>query len=233
MRTPPSLLIALTVSAGLHVLLLALGGWLPLLYERAPQHTRPDRLVARLQPPGDAAPPPAALPDVRENLPTDALSPVPSPAIAAAREAVSAAPDLPPVQADLAGRTQAPRFVEPPQFRALETYPLTIGLRLSVRLYVSRIGHVERVDVLESGPVPNDMLDAIMTELYNARLTPARNGDEMVPATLDLVIGAEEIAPLGGTSASPEQRSGAATGVSQRGRQGAESSRFPAEHPGR
>lgn len=214
MRTPPSLLIALTVSAGLHVLLLALGAWLPLLYDRAPQHTRPDRLAAYLRPPADVAAPPLP-PAIPDDQPAEATNLAPAAATTAPQEAAPGAPGLPAAQANRTGQTQAPRFVEPPQFRTLETYPLATRLRLSVRLYVSRIGRVERVDVLESGPLPNDMLNAIIAELYNARLSPAHNGGETVAATLDLVIGAEEIPLPGGATASPERRGAVADGVSR------------------
>lgn len=186
---PPPLLIALAVSAGLHALLLALGAWLPLLYDRPPPHTRPERLVAQLRAAADAALP-AAPPAITDDL---AATPGPAPLTTAAPETAPGRPDLPVAQAERAGQTQAPRFTKPPQFLMLETYPLAARLRLGVRLYVSRTGVVERVDVLESGPLPADMLDAIIAELYNTRLSPAHTAGESVPATLDLVIGAEEI----------------------------------------
>lgn len=82
------------------------------------------------------------------------------------------------------------RFLTPPRFAAIESYPIPVSFRLTARLYVNRLGLVERVDLLNYGAMPAALLEELRTELLDARLTPALRNGTPDASTLEIVVGA-------------------------------------------
>ena len=117
--------------------------------------------------------------------PIAATAPLPAePATAAAPE-VAAAPDA-------AGNlTQKARFLVPPDLSLLETIPVTMSGSLTLRLDVSALGTVDRVTVIKSDPVPQELRDGLVERFRQAPLAPALDGSKAVASTLDLVIHVE------------------------------------------
>lgn len=84
--------------------------------------------------------------------------------------------------------TQKPRFLAAPDLSALEEISVPFSGSLTVRLHVSRLGTVDRVTVLKSDPVPQELVDGLVSRFKHAQLAPAQAGSEAVASTLDLVI---------------------------------------------
>lgn len=109
------------------------------------------------------------------------LQPIPAPDQAPAPPGRSATP--------AAGTlTQKPRFLVAPDLSALEEISVPFSGSLTVRLYVSRLGTVDRVTLLKSDPVPKELVDGLVSRFKHAQLAPAQAGSEAVASTLDLVI---------------------------------------------
>jgi outer membrane biosynthesis protein TonB len=118
--------------------------------------------------------------------------------------AVAPAPAMPttPETAAIAGPaatdegriTSKARFLVAPDLSPLEQIAVPFPGTLTVRLHVSALGTVDRVSVVQSDPVPKEMLDGLLDRLGSARLTPAQAGSQPVASTLDLVI-RFEVAP--------------------------------------
>jgi len=109
-----------------------------------------------------------------------------------AAEAPPAAPPEAPVQA-VSPNTPGPitekaRFLFEPDLSALETIAVPLSGSLTLRLHVSSLGEVDRVDVLKNDPVPGELLDGLRDKLRQTRLSPAMAGSLPVASTLDLVI---------------------------------------------
>lgn len=84
--------------------------------------------------------------------------------------------------------TQKPRFLVAPDLSPLEEISVPFSGSLTVRLYVSPQGTVDRITVIKSDPVPKELLDGLLSRFEQAQLAPARAGPEAVASTLDLVI---------------------------------------------
>lgn len=190
---PNSLIRALAASLLLHLAIVALGWWSPLLHDRAPPHTRREFLRASIQP--DRAP----ANSIQGDRVDEKEAPLTEPAASAPIQAGDSNAGPQTVDAKEPGQTRAPRFTRPPSFQAVENYPLPLRFSLRVRLYVSATGLVQRVDVIAStGPVPSDLMDELLSELYNSRLTPAMQDGKPETAALDLTIGAANLDEQGG-----------------------------------
>lgn len=160
--------------------------WLaPFYYDIAPSHSRRDDLRVTLRPvitpvqlsadpmnarPGDSKPVTAGT--VMQEAP-----PQPS-----EEASTTKAPEV--------GITTAPRFVSPPNFESIANYPVELRFRMRFMLFVSETGRVRRVEVMESGPIPSDLRDLIVSALYNARMIPAYENGLPVSAKTELVVGA-------------------------------------------
>ncbi|MFH1869049.1 MAG: hypothetical protein ABIK82_00445 [Pseudomonadota bacterium] len=114
-----------------------------------------------------------------------------APALAAAEPAPTSSP---PAQtaaapADAAGKlTRKARFLVEPDLADLEEIAVPFSGSLTLRLHVSALGAVDRVMVINSDPVPKELLDGLVSRFAQARLTPAQAGSQAVASTLDLVI---------------------------------------------
>ncbi|OHC64239.1 MAG: hypothetical protein A3H93_14195 [Rhodocyclales bacterium RIFCSPLOWO2_02_FULL_63_24] len=84
--------------------------------------------------------------------------------------------------------TQKARFLVAPDLATLEEIPVPFSGSLTVRLYVTSLGTVDRLTVIKSDPVPKELLDGLFSRLQQAQLAPALAGSEPVASTLDLVI---------------------------------------------
>jgi len=102
---------------------------------------------------------------------------------------------------DAAGKlTRKARFLVDPDLSDLEQIAVPFSGSLTLRLHVSALGTVDRVIVVNSDPVPTELLDGLVSRFAQARLTPAQAGSQAVASTLDLVIRYEAAPalPLGG-----------------------------------
>ncbi len=102
---------------------------------------------------------------------------------------------------DAAGKlTRKARFLVDPDLSDLEQIAVPFSGSLTLRLHVSALGTVDRVIVVNSDPVPTELLDGLVSRFAQARLTPALAGSQAVASTLDLVIRYEAAPalPLGG-----------------------------------
>lgn len=198
---PNSLIRALAASFVLHLAIIAVAWWLPLLYNPAPRHTRHEFIHATLH---------ADRPNgTTEAIAATAVHQSSADTVPARAETTNARGKAQRSEARIVGETSAPRFITPPGFEAIANYPLPLNFRLLVRLYVSASGHVQRVDVVSaSGPIPTDLMDATLAELYNGRLTPAYRDGEADAASLDLTIGVDEAGITAAGSLSPITRPG-------------------------
>lgn len=84
--------------------------------------------------------------------------------------------------------TEKARFLLAPDLSALEEIAVPVSGSLTLRLHVSALGTVDRIEVLKSDPVPRELLDGLFATLRRTRLVPARAGSQPVASTLDLVI---------------------------------------------
>lgn len=108
-----------------------------------------------------------------------------------ATEAPPSTPEapVPAVAAAMPGPiTEKARFLLEPDLSALETIAVPLSGSLTLRLHVSSLGEVDRVDVVKNDPVPAELLDGLRDKLRQTRLAPARAGSQPVDSTLDLVI---------------------------------------------
>lgn len=186
--THHSLAWALAASLLLHIAIPAVMWFTPLLYDDAPPHHRAERLLVRMV--DEKTKVGFAIASrhgqVRPETPRmeSRVTPLgPVPALATTLETTE--------DALRTGQTQAPRFKEPPQFTAVENYPRVLHFRMRLALAVSESGRIARIDILEMGPTPPDLRDAVLTELYNARMHPAQANGRAVSGRLELVVGTE------------------------------------------
>lgn len=84
--------------------------------------------------------------------------------------------------------TRRARFLVAPDLSDLEEIAVPFSGSLTLRLHVSALGTVDRVIVVNSDPVPTELLDGLVSRFAQARLTPAQAGSQAVASTLDLVI---------------------------------------------
>ncbi|MCM2306036.1 MAG: energy transducer TonB [Sulfuritalea sp.] len=105
-------------------------------------------------------------------------APAPPPAAATAVAATDAAGSL----------TRKARFLVEPDLADLEEIAVPFSGSLTLRLHVSALGTVDRVIVVNSDPVPKQLLDGLMSRFAQARLTPAQAGSQAVASTLDVMI---------------------------------------------
>jgi hypothetical protein len=165
------LLAAGAASIALHVLVVAaLAPPLP-----SPGMVRPPAriLLAHLIPP--AVPPATTLPP-----PVVADIPEESPPSEPARGETSA--DGPP----LLGRA---RFAAPPDFRRLEMLTMPGEVRLKLRVHVSALGKLERIDVLETTLVSAEFLSIVKAQLQAAAYVPARTESGPIASDFTVEIG--------------------------------------------
>lgn len=85
----------------------------------------------------------------------------------------------------------APRFIAPPDFSFIEHYPQKLNVQVTIRIYVSSAGLPERIAPIESYVAPAEVLDQLTKTLYRTRFYPATLAGKSVAAYLDLVIGIE------------------------------------------
>jgi outer membrane biosynthesis protein TonB len=113
-----------------------------------------------------------------------------APAPAAAEPAPAPAlPGPPAAPTDAEGiLTQKARFLAAPDLSDLEQIAVPLPGRLVLRLHVSALGTVDGVTVVESDPLPKELLDGLLDRFGRARLSPAQAGSQAVASTLDLVI---------------------------------------------
>lgn len=111
------------------------------------------------------------------------------------RLAQAAAPSLPPeapvsaVTPNIPGPiTEKARFLIAPDLSALESIAVPLSGSLTLRLHVSVLGTVDRLEVVKSDPVPRELVDGLLATLRQTRLAPALAGSQPVASTLDLVI---------------------------------------------
>lgn len=105
-------------------------------------------------------------------------APAPPPATATAAATTDAAGSL----------TRKARFLVEPDLADLEEIAVPFSGSLTLRLHVSALGTVDRVIVVNSDPVPKELLDGLMSRFAQARLTPAQAGSQAVASTLEVVI---------------------------------------------
>lgn len=117
-----------------------------------------------------------------EPLPVAAAAPAAIPPTPPAPARAAAAPDAG------GSLTQKARFLAEPDLSALEEIPVPFSGSLTLRLEVSALGTVDRVAVVRSDPVPQELLDGLLARFRLARLAPAQEGSKPVASSLDLVI---------------------------------------------
>lgn len=84
--------------------------------------------------------------------------------------------------------TRQARFLVDPDLSILEQIPAAMPGAVSLRLYVTRQGNVERVTVIRSDPVPKDLLDGLVERFGSARLSPAMVDGTPTESTLEVTI---------------------------------------------
>lgn len=93
-----------------------------------------------------------------------------------------ATPEIPPAF------TQPARFAVPPDFSPLQALPLVGPVRLRLRLHVSALGTLTRVEVLETDGVTGEFLATVQEQLEIAHYTWALAGSDPVPASFEILI---------------------------------------------
>ncbi len=88
-------------------------------------------------------------------------------------------PELPKKQA---------RFIVDPDLSLLEEIPTTLPGSITLRLYITEQGLVERVSVVRADPVPTELLDGLVDRFGKARLAPAMVGSQPQASSLDVTI---------------------------------------------
>jgi hypothetical protein len=85
--------------------------------------------------------------------------------------------------------TEKAVFIVPPDLSILESIPVIASGSITLRLHVSALGTVGRVEVLRSDPVPRDLMDGLLDAMGQTKLSPARRADGSAAASqIDLVI---------------------------------------------
>ncbi|NJD34310.1 MAG: hypothetical protein FIA96_05665 [Betaproteobacteria bacterium] len=119
----------------------------------------------------------------------------PEPRNSAAAEPVPVPPPAPPAEPAATSAqnsdgqiTEKARFLVAPDLSALENIAVPVSGNLTVRLHVSSLGTVDRVELLKSDPIPRDVLDGVLEKIRQARLIPALAGSQPVASTLNLEI---------------------------------------------
>lgn len=141
---------------------------------------RPVILNATLMPPSAGRPSPAVEPpQATGNLP-DQSAPLPPPA-----------KDIP---AGAMPMNTPAGLAAPLDLSELEAVELLGSVRLVLRIYVSRLGKLERIEVLESVRVPADFLAAVMERLSSVPMVAAQTDHGPVAASFDIVIAGEPMA---------------------------------------
>ena len=88
--------------------------------------------------------------------------------------------------------TEKATFIVPPDLSILEMIPVIAAGSITLRLHVSALGTVGRVEVLRSDPVPRDLMDGLLDAMGQTKLSPARRADGSAAASqIDLVIRVE------------------------------------------
>lgn len=126
---------------------------------------------------------PAALSVRLDARPAAALPSVPAAKVAHASAATGLS-----AEAAAAGSITRPRFLSPPDIDGLRTIPVPAAGSLSLRLYVTAAGTVERVEVRRSDPVPPELLEGIRRRFRQAALQPAMSAAGPLPGTLDIEV---------------------------------------------
>lgn len=131
-------------------------------------------LLARLQAPSSAPP----------------LPPTPLP-VDATETASLAKPTDPAANADGAALTRKAGFALPPNFWPVESLSVAGTTRLKLRLHVSALGALQRIDILESELVTPDFLAAVYEQLELARFAPAESLGRKIPGAFEILIVAQ------------------------------------------
>ena len=84
--------------------------------------------------------------------------------------------------------TEKARFLVEPDLSALESIAVPLSGSLTLRLHVSFLGTVDRVELVNSDPIPRELLDGLLEKLRQTRLAPALAGSQPVASTLNLEI---------------------------------------------
>jgi hypothetical protein len=88
--------------------------------------------------------------------------------------------------------TEKAAFIVPPELSILETIPVIAAGSITLRLHVSALGTLDRVEVLRADPVPRDLMDGLLDAMGQTKLSPARRADGSAAASqIDLVIRVE------------------------------------------
>ena len=104
------------------------------------------------------------------------------------------APFAPPASASASAQssdgqiTEKARFLVAPDLSALEDIAVPLSGSLTLRLHVSFLGTVDRVELVKSDPIPRELLDGLLEKLRQTRLAPAQAGSQPVASTLTLEI---------------------------------------------
>lgn len=81
-----------------------------------------------------------------------------------------------------------PRFLILPDIDGLRTIPVPAAGMLSLRLYVTAAGTVERVELRRSDPIPPELLAGLQRQFKQAALQPAMSAAGPAPGTLDIDV---------------------------------------------
>jgi hypothetical protein len=87
--------------------------------------------------------------------------------------------------------TRQARFAIPPDLHPLETVPLIGSTRLRLRLHVSALGTLTRIEILETQRVSGEFLATVYQQLEAARYTQALAGPQAVSGTFEILIEAQ------------------------------------------
>ncbi|MBI5898188.1 MAG: hypothetical protein HZB40_03050 [Rhodocyclales bacterium] len=131
----------------------------------------------------DTSPPPLTVKLAQADPPSRARP------MKASEPRVIQAPDVAPGSRESADEPKrSARFLADPDLSILETIPATMPGAVSLRLHVTSLGHVERVTVVRSDPVPKELLDGLIERFREARLSPASIGNTPVASTLEITV---------------------------------------------
>lgn len=85
----------------------------------------------------------------------------------------------------------APRFLMPPDWTNLAQITRHAGFEARIRIHVTAAGLARSVEVIDSSPISEDVLEEIRLVLYRARYSPAMRDQHSTAGHLDIVLGAE------------------------------------------
>lgn len=100
----------------------------------------------------------------------------------------SNSPRDPPQGGSLGPPQQPARFLTDPDLSVLEEIPTTFPGTVSLRLNISALGNVERVNVIRADPVPKELIDGLIERFGKAKLAPAMMGLQAVASTIEVTI---------------------------------------------